>query len=161
MDALTVAVALISVVVGFGAWWTYFDFAGHRAPRETPAATVQWIVFHLPVTAAVAAMGAAKVSLVEQAHAARTPIATSWVLGAAAVTLCATMLVAASLKTWRRERSLYRLVARSCVVAAIACVGVGAAHPPPLLLGLTLVVLFSIPWVFAVAYRVRHDEAPP
>src|SRR5262249_8012720 len=63
-NALPLAVALIAVVVGFGAWWTYFDFAGHRAPRPTPAATAQWTLSHLPLTAAVAAMGAAMVTLV-------------------------------------------------------------------------------------------------
>ena len=29
-------VGLVAVVVGFGAWWTYFDFAGHRSPRPEP-----------------------------------------------------------------------------------------------------------------------------
>jgi low temperature requirement protein LtrA len=65
IDALTLAVALIAVVVGFGAWWTYFDFAGHRTPRHTPTATAQWMLTHLPLTASVAAMGAAMVTLVE------------------------------------------------------------------------------------------------
>jgi hypothetical protein len=32
-SALTLAVGLVAVVVGFGAWWTYFDFARHRLPR--------------------------------------------------------------------------------------------------------------------------------
>jgi len=36
---LTIAVGLLAVVVGFGAWWTYFDFAGHRSPRPGRAAT--------------------------------------------------------------------------------------------------------------------------
>jgi hypothetical protein len=45
----------LAVVVGFGAWWTYFDFAGHRSPRPGRAATVQWMLGHLPLTAAVAA----------------------------------------------------------------------------------------------------------
>jgi low temperature requirement protein LtrA len=34
VDALTLIVALVAVVAGFGAWWTYFDFAGHRRPGE-------------------------------------------------------------------------------------------------------------------------------
>jgi hypothetical protein len=37
---LTPAVGLVAIMVGFGAWWTYFDFAGHRKPRQTRAATV-------------------------------------------------------------------------------------------------------------------------
>jgi low temperature requirement protein LtrA len=161
-NALTLVVALIAVVIGFGAWWTYFDFAGHRDPRPTPAATAQWMLAHLPLTAAVAAMGAAMVSLIEHAHAHRTPTATSWVLcGAAAVTLCATMLVAASLRAWRSERGLYRPLAGSCVAVAILCLGLGALHPAPVVLGLILVVLFTIPWVLAVTYRVRHQETYP
>jgi low temperature requirement protein LtrA len=62
ISGLTLAVGLVAVVVGFGAWWTYFDFAGHRHPRPEPAASLQWMLSHLPLTAAIAAMGAAMVS---------------------------------------------------------------------------------------------------
>src|SRR5215475_13757250 len=108
ISGLTLAVGLVAVVVGFGAWWTYFDFAGQRQPRPEPAASAQWIFSHLPLTAAVAAMGAAMVSLVDHAHDGRTPAATSWMLSAvAAVVLCATTLVAATLRAWDRDRGLY------------------------------------------------------
>jgi low temperature requirement protein LtrA len=59
------------------------------AMAQEPVPTVQWILGHLPLTAAVAAM----VSLVDHAHDGRTRAATAWVLGA-------TMLVAASLQAW-------------------------------------------------------------
>ena len=39
VSALTMAVGLVAVVVGFGAWWTYFDFAGQRRPRPEPVPT--------------------------------------------------------------------------------------------------------------------------
>src|SRR6185312_10967359 len=118
VSALTMAVGLVAVVVGFGAWWTYFDFAGQRRPRPEPVPTVQWLLGHLPLTAAVAAMGAAMVSLVDHAHDGRTPAATAWVLG------------------------------------------VGAARPTPLVLGLALVLLLSIPWGFAVARRLAGGADP-
>ncbi|MEV6114535.1 low temperature requirement protein A [Streptomyces sp. NPDC052109] len=157
--ALTLAVALLAVVVGFGAWWTYFDFAGHRSPRRTRAATVQWMLTHLPLTAAVAAMGAAMVGLVEHAQDGRTPATTAWVLCAgSAVVLCTTMGVAASPEAWRRERGLYRLLAPACAGAGLACLGVGAARPAPLVLGLALVLLLGVPWMLAVAYRLIHDD---
>ncbi|MFF7990575.1 low temperature requirement protein A [Kitasatospora xanthocidica] len=160
VDALTLTVGLIAVVVGFGAWWTYFDFAGHRDPRRTPAATVQWMLAHLPLTAAVAAMGAAMVSLVEDAHAARTATATSWVLcGGAAVVLSSTMLVAATLRAWHTEQYLYRPLSRACAAAALACLALGASRPAPPVLGGALVVLFGIPWCLAVARRLRRQES--
>ncbi|MFE3409145.1 low temperature requirement protein A [Streptomyces mirabilis] len=157
-NALTLAVGLVAVVIGFGAWWTYFDFAGHRRPRPTRASTVQWMLVHMPLTAAVAAMGAAMVGLVEHAHDSRTPTATAWVLcGGAAVVLCATMTLAASLRVWHLDRGLYRPLARTCVVVAVMCVGVGAARPAPLVLGLALVVLLGVPWGLAVAYRLSRE----
>lgn len=151
VSGLTLSVGLVAVVVGFGAWWTYFDLAGHRQPRPERTASLQWMLGHLPLTAAIAAMGAAMVSLVGHAHDARTPAATAWVLCAgAAVVLTATMLVSASLQAWPRHPGLYRPLARTSAAAAAACLGVGAARPAPLLLGLALVLLLAIPWALAV-----------
>ncbi len=155
VSVLTMAVGLVAVVVGFGAWWTYFDFAGHRHPRPEPVASLQWMFSHLPLTAAIAAMGAAMVSLVDHAHDGRTPAATAWVLCAgAAVVLSTTMLIAASLQAWHRDRGLYRPLSRTCAAVAVACVGVAAARPAPLILGLALVLLLSIPWGLAIARRL-------
>jgi low temperature requirement protein LtrA len=162
ISGLTLSVGLIAVVVGFGAWWTYFDFAGYRQPRPAPSATVQWMFSHLPLTAAIAAMGAAMVSLVDHAHDGRTPAATAWVLSAGtAAVLGATMLVAATLQAWQRDPGLYRPLAGICAAAAVACLGVGAGRPAPLLLGIALVVLLCIPWVFAVAHRLASKPDAP
>jgi low temperature requirement protein LtrA len=158
-SAMGLAVGLVAVVVGFGAWWTYFDFAGHRRPRSTRAVTLSWMLTHLPLTAAVTAMGAAMVGLVEHAHAGRTPAATAWVLCAGvAVVLVTTMVIATGLEAWRDERALYRPLARTCVVVALAALALGAARPAPLYLGLALVALLGIPWGLAVARRLGRDE---
>ena len=120
---------------------------------------MQWILGHLPLTAAIAAMGAAMVSLVDHAHDGRTPAATAWVLCAgAAVVLCATMLLAASLPDWDRDRGLPRPLTRICAAVAVACLGVGAVRPDPLVLGLLLVLLLSVPWGFAVVRRLASDD---
>jgi low temperature requirement protein LtrA len=162
VGGLTLSVGLVAVVVGFGAWWTYFDFAGNRHPRPEPAATMQWMLGHLPLTAAIAAMGAAMVSLTDHAHDGRTPAATAWVLcGGAAVVLCTTMLVSASLRAWHRDRRLYQPLARTCAAVAVACLGVGAARPAPLLLGLALVLLLGIPWGLAVVRRLAGAADSP
>ena len=157
ISAITLSVGLVAVVVGFGAWWTYFDFAGRRPPRQAPAPTLQWMLSHLPLTAAVAAMGAAMVSLVDHAHDGRTPVATAWVLCAgAAVVLCATMLVSGSLRARQRDPALYQPLTRTCAAMAVACLGLAAARPAPLLLGLALVLLLGIPWGLAVAHHLAN-----
>ncbi|HEX4060196.1 MAG TPA: low temperature requirement protein A [Streptosporangiaceae bacterium] len=155
VSPLTVGVGLVAVVLGFGAWWTYFDFAGQRPARPDHTASVQWIFGHLPLTAAIAAMGAAMISLIDHAHQASSPAATGWILCAgAAVVLCACMLIAASLPEWDADRGLYRPLARICAAVALACLAVGAARLAPLVLGLALVLLLSIPWGFAVTRRL-------
>jgi low temperature requirement protein LtrA len=155
VSALTLAVGLVAVVVGFGAWWTYFDFAGHHRPRQEPVASLQWILGHLPLTAAIAAMGAAMLSLVDHAHDGRTPAGTAWILSAGtAVVLCATMAVSASLDAWRDDRRLYWPLARTCAAVAVACLALGALRPAPLTLGLLLVLLLAVPWVLAVTRRL-------
>ncbi|HEX4723052.1 MAG TPA: low temperature requirement protein A [Pseudonocardiaceae bacterium] len=160
VTALTLAVGLAAVVVGFGAWWTYFDLAGHRPPRPTRRAGLLWMFSHLPLTAAVAAMGAAMVSLIAHADEDRTPAATAWVLCAGtAVVLSATTLVAASLRAWHDDRGLYRPLSRTCGGVALACLVLGAVRPAPLVLCVVLVVLLGIPWAQAVAHRVMAAEA--
>ena len=155
VSGLTLAVGLVAVVIGFGAWWTYFDFVGRRPPRPHPWATLSWVLAHLPLTAAIAAMGAAMTGLIEHAHDGRTPAATAWTLCAgAAVVLAATMLVAATLTAWDDDRGLYRPLARSCAVAAVACLAAAAVAPPPLFLGLVIVVLLSVPWTLAVTRKL-------
>jgi len=162
VSGLTLTVGLVAVVVGFGAWWTYFDFAGGRRPRPEREASLRWVLGHLPLTAAIAALGAAMVSLVDHAHDGRTPAATAWVLCAGtAVVLGASMLLAASLAAWNRDRGLYRPLARTCAAVAVACLVLGAARPSPLILGLALVLLLSIPWILAVARRLANPADSP
>jgi hypothetical protein len=47
---VTLSVGLVAIVVGFGAWWTYFDFAGHRPTQakedDQPAVDGQPPVVH-------------------------------------------------------------------------------------------------------------------
>jgi len=102
------------------------------------------------------------VSLIDHAHDGRTPAPTAWVLSAgAAIVLGSAMLVAASLPAWDRDRGMYRPLARTCAAVAVACLGLGAAQPPPLLLALALVVLLGIPWGLAVARRLANPADSP
>ena len=43
----------------------------------------------------------------------------------------------------------------------VACLAAGAARLAPLLLGLALVLLLSIPWGLAVAHRLANETDPP
>src|SRR5262249_44845419 len=69
--------------------------------------------------------------------------------------------VSASLQAWHRDRRMYQPLARACAAVALACLGVGAARPAPLLLGLALVLLLAIPWGLAVAHRLANSADSP
>jgi hypothetical protein len=79
----------------------------------------------------------------------------------AALVLCSTVLLATSLGAWDSDRRLYRPLALICVVMAAACLGLAAARPDPLVLGLLFVGLFTIPWRFAVRHRLTDGSGPP
>ena len=101
-------------------------------------------------------------SLVDHAHDSRTPVATAWVLcGGAAVVVCATILVSASLQARKGDPALHQLLIRSGLPVAAACLVIGAARPAPLLLGLALVVLLGVPWVLAVAHHLATTSGSP
>ncbi len=160
--AIDLAVGLAAILVGFGSWWTYFDFAGHRQPRETRAAALAWMFGHLPISAAIAAMGAAMGPLVEHAGAARTGVAVSWALsGGAIVMLTFTAVQLTCLPTWRSERTRYGPLALACLLATIPAAIVGWLHPRPLVLALVLVLSFSGPWLFALLRRVPAVSPTP
>jgi low temperature requirement protein LtrA len=157
VTALTLLVALVAVLAGFGAWWTYFDFAGHRPPRPARPPTLVWMLTHLPLTAAIAAMGAAMVSITEHAHTARTPTPTAWGLCISTAIILATIaLLTTSLHAWHHQPALYRPLSLTCIATSALALGLGIARPTPLILGLVLVALFSIPWAFAVTHRLAH-----
>ena len=71
------------------------------------------------------------------------------------------MLLSASLQVWHRDRGLYQPLARTCAAVAVACLGIAAARPAPLVLGLVLVLLLGIPWGLAVAHRLANGADSP
>ena len=160
---LTVAVGLTATLVSFGSWWTYFDFAGHRPLRGSRPAALVWMLGHLPITAAIAAMGAAMGALVRHAAAPRTSAPVAWILcGAAITTLVTTAAQISCLEAWHRDRALYGPVAIACLVASPFPMAIGLFRPAPIGLAASLVFVFAGPWTFAVIRRAqtRYLTAP-
>jgi low temperature requirement protein LtrA len=153
----SIATGMLGLMIGFGIWWTYFDFIGRRLPRD--GAQSMWMASHLPITMAVAASGAAMVSLVEHAADKRAPAATAWVLsGAVAVALLALVMAMHSLKDFDRLPSIYRALVPALLLAAGAALLVGWARPAPWGLVLLLLAVLSAPWWVAVDRWLRLDD---
>jgi low temperature requirement protein LtrA len=151
----TTATGVIGLMIGFGIWWTYFDFVGRRAPK-TARASMVWIVSHLPVTLAIAASGAALVSFIEHAGDQRAPANAAWVLtGSVAVALVGLIVTMRTLADYDRLISIYRPLTATMGVGAAAIVLVGWWRPAPWLLVLAVVAVLSIVWSVAVDRWLR------
>ena len=70
--AMTIATGMLGLTIGMGMWWNYFDMLGRRVPGQRGPRLAGWLFSHLPLTMAIAASGAAMVSLVEHADDGRT-----------------------------------------------------------------------------------------
>jgi hypothetical protein len=100
---------------------------------------------------AIAAAGAAMVSLIVHAHDSHAPASTAWLLaGAVAAGLVALTLTTRTLADAERLAVVYGPVNVAMVIGAGAAVLAGWARPAPWLLAASLVAILSVLWFFAV-----------
>jgi low temperature requirement protein LtrA len=149
------ATAALALTIGFGLWWNYFDAVGRRLPG-TGSRYVLWLFGHLPATLAIAAAGAAMVSLIEHSGEVHTPAGTSWLLsGAVAAVLVSLILIAKSLVKARTVPGVYRPLPFVLGTGALAVLFVGWMLPAPWILALAIVIALSAGWLvmFIIAAR--------
>ncbi len=163
--ALTIAVAMLGLSVGMGLWWNYFDALGRRVPTESGARLAGWLYVHFPLTTALAAGGAAMVSLVEHAEDSRTPAATAWLLGGSvAVTLVCVALATRALPHDMYPDGFFARIPRTLGAGAVLAVVIAATRPAPLALTGGLLATLALTWFwlivqyFALGGAVTADE---
>ena len=154
----SVATGLIGLVLGFGFWWTYFDYVGRRMPKNNRRSTIHWMLGHFPVAAAIASAGAAMLSLVEHADEARAEAATAWLLaGSVALLLLSLIPLIRALEDYQRLQSLYQPLSIALTVGAGVALLVGWWRPAPWVLVLALAAVHSVIWFFAFDRWLRLD----
>ena len=150
-DFTALATGILTLVIGFGLWWIYFDIVGGRMPKPEGRAIASWILSHYPITLAIAASGAGMVSLIEDAHDGTTPAAVAWLLsGAVAVGLLFLIPAWRALADTDRLPGLHRPIWMAMVAGAAISVIVGSLRPVPWLLALLLVAVLSGAWAVIV-----------
>ena len=155
-DGLALLTGFLSLAIGFGFWWLYFDLVGRRLPREGRWVISAWITSHLPVALAITASGAAIASLVAHAHDPATPTQTAWLLGGSvALGLVSLIAVERSLVDAVRLASVYRPLSGALGLGAVAALAAAWLDPAPWLLALGMVGIMSLVWFFAVAWLIR------
>jgi low temperature requirement protein LtrA len=59
LSGLTIAEAVLALVIGFGLWWVYFDFVARRPSRQGIRTILTWVYLHLAMLIGIVAVGAA------------------------------------------------------------------------------------------------------
>ncbi|MFN8080695.1 MAG: low temperature requirement protein A [Kineosporiaceae bacterium] len=154
-SASTTAVGLLCLGIGFGIWWNYFDFVGLRPPRPGLAVRGLWLITHLPLSMAVAAIGAGMVGLIEQAPRQHSPAGTAWLIGGSVAVLCLCLAVLLRLLPERRGA---QLVPVGLIVAAVVAVAAAALQPAPWVLTLVLVLALTAVWGESFVRHARLGE---
>ncbi len=159
-DATTIATGLIGLQIGFGFWWSYFDFVGRREPRVGRYSIPIWLYGHLPLSMAIASAGAAMVGLVEHANDAHAPAPASWLLtGSTALLLLSLAAVMRSLQDYESEQVVYRQVIRALLVSGVIVLALGVWQPSPLVLVTTVAAVLGGVWWFAVDRWLRQSKS--
>ena len=156
LTVVAMTTGLFALLIGFGLWWLYFDGAGRRLPRAAPGPYTRWMIGHYPLTLAIAAAGAAMVSLIEHAGEPSTPANTAWLLGGSvALALAGLGIIVRSLADYERMRSVYRPALIALAAGAIAALVLAYLRPAPWLLSLGLVVNLTVVWLVAMDRWLR------
>jgi low temperature requirement protein LtrA len=151
--ARTIATGMVGLTIGMGMWWNYFDILGRRIPAQRGERLAGWLYAHLPLTMAIAASGAAMVSLVEHASDGRTPTGTAWLLaGSVALMLAGLTLAARALPIDEFPIGMPRQIGPTFLFAAVVVLVIGAARPSPLVLvtAVSTVLVVTWLWLFVV-----------
>ncbi|MEM7271808.1 MAG: low temperature requirement protein A [Actinomycetota bacterium] len=150
-SAMTIAVAMLGLGVGMGLWWNYFDALGRRVPTEPGTRLAGWLYIHFPLTTALAASGAAMVSLIEHAEDGRTPGATAWLLsGSVAITLGGIALATRALPHDMYPDGFFQRIPRTLGVGAVLAIAIGAARPAPIVLTGGLLAVLAATWFWLI-----------
>ncbi len=156
---IVIATGMIGLIIGFAYWWTYFDFVGGRRVRAGQGQVSRWMLGHLPAAMAIAASGAAMVSLVEHANDDRTPAPTAWLLsGSVALGLFALAVIIPTLTDAKRLPQVYQPVRAALGLAAVTAIGIGALRPTPWIFAFMLVVVLFAVWFYTLILWIKRTD---
>lgn len=143
------------MLIAIGLWWIYFDFVFHRKPQPIMSKVSQWFYLHLPMTAGIAAVGAAVFTIVE--HSGEPlEVAVRWLLVASvALVLVGVALLMQAIKLPQEQYQLYRRGGIVTVASALLILLLGFISVPTLPFLLILVLLMLLPIFYGIKVWIQ------
>jgi low temperature requirement protein LtrA len=147
--------AALGMLVAIGLWWIYFDFVSLRIPRPQTSVVLRWLYLHLPMTAGIAAVGAAIFNVVEHSG---EPLETGvrWLLvGAVALVLVCVALLMQAVQVPETHYSLYRRGGIMTIVAVALILLLGFAGLATIPFLAVLVLLMMLPVFYGIKVWIQ------
>ena len=145
------------LAVGMALWWTYFDMLSERPPRATVRARFAYNLLQLPLTMAIAGVGAVTVALIEGAIAVDD--AANWAFAFFVALAELTVIAIGSLLRDRvaLQEMLGPAVWTGLAVASLALV-LPLLHPAGVILAAVLFLAMCVQWAISVRGWLRTPE---
>lgn len=160
-DTTTITTGMIGLMVAMGIWWNYFDMLGRRVPRRRGPRLANWLYVHLPLTMAIAAAGAALVSIVGHAGERSVPPSTAWLFTCSiAVTFAAVGVACTALPADEFPPGMRRWIAPTFAVAAVVPIVIGALESAPIVLVSSTAAALLLAWLVLFAVFLASGGDP-
>jgi low temperature requirement protein LtrA len=100
--------AALGMLIDIGLWWVYFDYISQHFPISRRSRVAAWLYLHLPMTAGIAATGAAILNVVEHAGEPLTAEGRWLLVGAIALALFCIAMLMRSIQIPDEHQRIYR-----------------------------------------------------
>ena len=152
-----ISVALLGILIAASLWWVYFDFVSHRIPIARRLPVTSWTYLHLPLTAAIAAAGAAILNVVEGYDETLLGEVRWLLVGSIAASLLCIGLIILTLQLKSTIRSAFLNGSRIMVGNAILVAFLGLYPVPTVLLLILLCVFLLLPVYFGIRVWLQFN----
>lgn len=162
VDPFTIQTGLIgmlTMIIGFGLWWLYFDFVSHRKPLDDGISIMVWLYIHLPLTAGITMVGSSILNVIEHADE-QLPLEVRWLLVIAiAMVLFSIVVLFQMLETPEEYRRAFRIGQGMISASATLIILLGFTQLEIIPMLLAIIVLLLTPVFFAVKSWIRVETA--
>lgn len=145
----------LGMIVAIGLWWIYFDFISQHFPIDKRSKVVSWMYLHLPMTAGIAATGAALLNVVEHTGEPLTAEGRWLLVGAVAVALICIALLMRSIQIPDEHQQVYRIGGIVTFVSSLLILLLGLTSIPAVPLLIVLILLMLTPVFYGIKMWIQ------
>ena len=139
------ATAALGMLIAIGLWWVYFDYISQHFPKARRSTVAGWMYLHLPMTAGIAATGAAILNVVEHAGEPLTSEGRWLLVGAVALALVCLALLMRLVQIPEEHLPIYRTGGIVTLVSGLIVLFLGFTGLPTIPLLVVLILLLLAP----------------